>query len=59
MYMIMAAIFSTVTNLSMTVTLPDRYDSYVDCLYWASVYRASVNDQAGTVRVQEVQCRTE
>ena len=59
MYVIVAAIFSTVTNLSMTVTLPDRYDDYADCLYWASVYRASVNDQAGTVRVQEVQCRTE
>lgn len=57
--MIMVAVVSVATHVSITVTLPDRYDSYVDCLYWASVYRASVNDQAGTVRVQEVQCRTE
>jgi len=57
MYVIVAAIFSTVTNLSMTVTLPDRYDHYADCLYWATTYKASVNDQQGPVMVREVQCR--
>jgi hypothetical protein len=57
MFVIVAAIFSTVTNLSMTVTLPDRYDNYADCLYWATTYKASVNDQEGPVRVREVQCR--
>jgi hypothetical protein len=57
MYVIVAAIFSTVTNLSMTITLPDHYDNYVDCLYWATTYKASVNDQEGPVKVREVQCR--
>ena len=57
MYVIIAAIVSTVTNISMTVTLEDRYDSYADCLYWASTYKASMNDQAGPVMVREVQCR--
>jgi len=57
MYVIVAAIFSTVTNLSMTVTLSDRYGDYADCLYWATTYKASVNDQEGSVRVKEVQCR--
>ena len=57
MYVIVAAIVSVANNLSMTVTLPDRYDNYIDCLYWASSYKASLNDLEGPVRVQEVQCR--
>jgi hypothetical protein len=59
MYVIVAAIISVTSNISMTITLEDRYDSRAECLYWASTYKASVNDQAGAVRVQEVQCRTE
>lgn len=57
MYVIIAAIVSVTSNISMTVTLEDRYESYADCLYWASTYKASVNDQQGTVQVKEVQCR--
>jgi len=57
MYVIMAAIVSVASNLSMTVTLPDRYDNYADCLYWATTYKASVNDLEGPVRVREVECR--
>lgn len=57
MYVIVAAIISMTSNISMTVTLEDRYDSYLECLYWASTYKASVNDQESTVIVKEVQCR--
>jgi hypothetical protein len=57
MYVIVAAIFSVGTNLSMTVTLDDKFDNYAECLYWASAYKASVNDQEGPVRIREAQCR--
>ena len=57
MYQIMAAIFSVTTNLTMTVTLEERYDDLAECLFWATTYKQSVNDQAGAVRVREVECR--
>ena len=57
MYQIMAAIFSVTTNLSMTVTLEERYDDLAERLFWATTYKQSVNDQAGAVRVREVECR--
>ena len=58
MHVIMAAVVSVADNLSMTETLPYRYDNYQDCLYRASAYKSSVNDIEGPVmRVREVECR--
>lgn len=57
MYVIVAALISVSTNLSMTVTLEDRYDNVGECLYWAATYKQSVNDQQGPVQVREVECR--
>ena len=57
MYQIMAAIFSITTNLTMSVTLEERYDDLAECLFWATTYKQSVNDQSGPVRVRVVECR--
>jgi len=57
MYMIMAALFSVGTNLSMTVALDDRFDNYTECLYWAATYKQSINDQQGPIQVRSVECR--
>jgi len=57
MYMIIAALFSVSTNISATITLEDRYDDYMECLYWASTYKQSINDQQGPVQVRAVECR--
>lgn len=57
MYMIVAALFSVSANISATVTLEDRYDNYVECLYWASAYKQSINNQQGPVQVRAVDCR--
>jgi hypothetical protein len=57
MYTILAAIFSVGTNLSMTVTLDDKFDNYAECLYWAATYKQAINDQQGPVQVRSVECR--
>jgi hypothetical protein len=57
MYTIYAVLFSVVHNISMTVTLPDQFGSYFECLYWGSAYQSVVNDQFGPVQVRAWECR--
>jgi hypothetical protein len=59
MYTIYAMMFSVAHNISMTMPLPDRYDSYLECLYWGSAYQSFVNDRSGTVEVRAWECRKE
>ena len=57
MYTIYAVLFSVAHNISMTVRVPDQFDSYFECLYWCSTYQSVINDQSGPVEVRAWECR--
>jgi hypothetical protein len=59
MYTIYAVLFSVAHNISMTITVPDQFDSYFECLYWGSAYQSAINDQSGPVEVRAWECRKE
>ena len=59
MYAIYAVVFSVVNSISMTIQVSDRFESYMECLYWGSTLQSSINDQNGPVEVRAWECRKE
>ena len=57
MYTIYAVIFSVANNISITMALPDKFQGYFECVYWASQFESSVNGLPGPVEVRAWECK--